>query len=235
MGRLKRYYTAIRRYNRSKGYGIHSPYAFRFVLRVLRERCPYYQYEEIKAVRKSAVRLGKSAVSKRVISYRNAKMLFRVTCHFNPRAILQIGTVYGVSTTTMLSVSRQSRLVALDNDTTTRDVYDKIIAPVASRVSIERDIADALTRYNEMRGDAPSFLFVNDITGLGDDLLPVCIDTINQGGVIVMRNLFHSKAIKKLWHDVGAAVNHGMGFTNERIGIFVGLKHLPRQNFALWF
>ena len=235
MGRLKKYYTALRLYNRSKGYGIHSPYAFRFVLRVLRERCPYYQYEEIKSTRKRAVQLGKSATSKRVISYSNAKMLFRVTCHFNPQAILQIGTVYGVSTTTMLSVSQTSRLVVLDTETSAKHIYSKITEPVASRIDIETNLTDALVRYNEMRGNASPYLFINDIVGLEDDLLPVCVDVINKGGVIIMRNLSHCKVMKRLWHDMGIAVGHGMGFTNERIGVFVGLPHLPRQNFYLWF
>jgi hypothetical protein len=36
--RLKLYLTAMRRYNRSKGFGIHSPFAYTFVLRVLREQ-----------------------------------------------------------------------------------------------------------------------------------------------------------------------------------------------------
>ena len=42
MGRLRRYRTAFKRYRHGKGFGIHSPFAFSFVLKVLRERLPYY-------------------------------------------------------------------------------------------------------------------------------------------------------------------------------------------------
>ena len=53
--KLKRYLTALRRYSRSKGFGIHSPFAFHFVLNVLRERLPYYAYEDIAEIRQLAI------------------------------------------------------------------------------------------------------------------------------------------------------------------------------------
>ena len=100
MIKFKRYYTAIPRYKRSKGFGIHSPFAFNFVLKVLRERCPYYAYEIINAARWEASRLASSAKERRnLLSFKNAKMIFRITCHFNPSSILQIGTSHGVAST----------------------------------------------------------------------------------------------------------------------------------------
>ena len=47
MGRIHRYRTALSRRHRSGGFGIHSPFAFNFVLNVLRERLPYYAYDEL--------------------------------------------------------------------------------------------------------------------------------------------------------------------------------------------
>ncbi len=34
----------LARYRHSKGFGVHSPFAFRFITEVLGERCPYYDY-----------------------------------------------------------------------------------------------------------------------------------------------------------------------------------------------
>ena len=35
-----------------KGFGVHSPFAFSFITKVIDERCPYYCYDEIELVRK---------------------------------------------------------------------------------------------------------------------------------------------------------------------------------------
>ena len=38
----------IKRQRSSRGFGIHSPFAYNFVMNVLREKYPYYAYDEIK-------------------------------------------------------------------------------------------------------------------------------------------------------------------------------------------
>lgn len=37
-----------------------------------------------------------------------------------------------------------------------------------------------------------------------------------------------------LWDSVNAAANYGMTFTNDRFGILVAKKKLPRQKYTLW-
>lgn len=37
----------IARYRHSKGFGVHSPFAFRFITEVLGERCPYYDFRRL--------------------------------------------------------------------------------------------------------------------------------------------------------------------------------------------
>lgn len=49
--RIKRVATALQRYKRSRGFGVHSPFAFHFILRVLREKSPYYCYPQLVARR----------------------------------------------------------------------------------------------------------------------------------------------------------------------------------------
>ena len=39
----------LTRYRHSKGFGVHSPFAFRFITEVLGERCPYYDFERLKS------------------------------------------------------------------------------------------------------------------------------------------------------------------------------------------
>ncbi len=81
---FRRYCTAFNRYRRGRGFGIHSPFAFYFVLRELKERCPYYAFEQIDRACKTA--------PEGALPGSRAKMLFRVVNCFNPAAVLQIGS-----------------------------------------------------------------------------------------------------------------------------------------------
>ncbi len=40
--------TILRRRARAKGFGVHSPFAYRFITEVLTERLPYYDYDKLR-------------------------------------------------------------------------------------------------------------------------------------------------------------------------------------------
>lgn len=236
MSRFKRYLTALRRYNRSRGFGIHSPFAFYFVRRVLRERCHYYAYEQLTKCRHTAHRLiANRKATKAIISQSNARMLFRITCYFVPRHILQIGSTYGVSTMAMLTVSNRSSLIIFTGSSICNDVFSQVTASEAHRIERFRGLNETLDQYDKRRGEG-GFVLINNIEEGDIELLSHKIKTIiEEGGVVVMRNLARSIQMKHFWSKLNASISHGMTFSNYRIGIIVGLKHLPRQNYTLWF
>lgn len=55
------------RFRRTRGFGVHSPFAFRFITEVLGERLPYYDYSRLPS--------------------RTDRALYRITCRFSPRRI----------------------------------------------------------------------------------------------------------------------------------------------------
>ena len=91
MGKIRRYCTALTRYRKSKGFGIHSPFAFHFVLNVLREKSAYYAYADISERRNEARRMKRllKVRKPRMISEKSARMMFRIANYFNPKMILQ--------------------------------------------------------------------------------------------------------------------------------------------------
>lgn len=227
----------MRRYNRSKGFGIHSPFAFYFVRRVLRERCPYYAYENIVDYRHRAKGLAsKRNARKQIISYANAKMLFRITCYFSPNDILQIGSTYGVSTMTMLGVSQQSRLTIYTGENPYDSIFSDITSSERHRIFKATTLHEAIAEYDGSKAVEQGYILINNV---GEQEMTMIHDyvvkNIESGGVVIMRNLSKLPAMRKLWSNVTANIKHGMSFSNYRIGIIAGLKHLPRQSFTLWF
>ena len=63
----------VRRVWRSRGHGVHSPFASRFILGVLREKTPYYSYRPIE-------QLGGDV--------RWHKLLFRLVAEFEPESVM---------------------------------------------------------------------------------------------------------------------------------------------------
>lgn len=235
MNRLKRYCSALLRYKRSKGFGVHSPFAFNFILRVLRERCPYYAYDTIHS-RRHRVRKLAPAGHPHIISYKNAKLLFRVTCYFSPDTILQIGTSYGISTTAMLGVSQNSRLVICSGDNSHKDIYNDITEPYSSRITNFDRLEDAVANYRKANSGKPYFVLINDIAENNTDaVMAVVHESFGGNGTVIVRNMSKSSAACWLWKDIRSAMEYGMSFSNGDTGIIVSHRHLPLQHFLLWF
>ena len=80
--RAYRYIPGFRRLKRawrSRGFGIHSPFAFRFVTCVLREHGEYYAYTSLRRV---------AATGRQ---FRTLSLLFRLVCEFRPQFVVVSG------------------------------------------------------------------------------------------------------------------------------------------------
>lgn len=236
MLRIKRYYTALDRYRRSKGYGIHSPFAFRFVLKVLRERSGYYAYQTIRDGRNLAlVRMVEEGISSRkVLSNKNARLIFRVVNFFNPTAIIQFGSNYGVSAICALSASSKSQLWLLEPKAREYSIVKDVVQGNSARIHAFGNVDDCISNYLQVV-ERP-FVIVNAVAA---DNLPAVAQflqtVVGRNGVIVMRNMASSSEVYNLWSGVVRSMEYGMSFTNGKIGVIVANRKLPLQQFSLWF
>ena len=80
------------RLRRSRGFGIHSPFAFDLVLRTLRERDHYYAYAELEALRDEARRAGAAALPSAGV----LRLVVRLTARFQPRRVMVSGDPTGL-------------------------------------------------------------------------------------------------------------------------------------------
>ena len=236
--KFKRYITAIKRYHRSRGFGIHSPFAFKFVLNVLRERLPYYAYEDLKELRKlSNVHSNGLFKRRSIISLKNAKLLFRITNYFNPSQILQIGTSYGLSSASMLAVSRKIELYLCKPDANEFPVTHDILSHYGNIVHFFPSFKKGIEAYSstETAKNEP-FILVNDIKeDEYNSVLSHLYKVRNERGVIIIRNLLKNKYNFALWEALRDIAPMGMTFSNHKMAVIVASKKLPHQNFVLWF
>ena len=164
-------------------------------------------------------------------------MLFRIVCYFNPSNIVQIGTSYGVSTSAALDVSSSSRLIIYRGADADNGIFDAVTKGYAGRIVEAGSVDDAFDRYFSMNQNGRDFLMVNSLDDdrAVDDCTRHASRLLDREGVIVARNLLSDERVVRFVRNVTESLEHGMTFTNGRLIIIVGFKHLPRQRFNLWF
>lgn len=160
MKALKLYLTALGRYRRSRGFGVHSPFAYYFIVRVLREKYGYYAYRGIDRVARMSGGMKRS----------EARCLFRVANYFAPRVMLVAGGDDSCAAAGVLrTVSSEAVVVTVATGPVTPEVVPELIyverADIFGSAMPESLLVDCLRRGGTVviggmaRGNAARRLF----------------------------------------------------------------------------
>ena len=196
------------RWRRSRGFGVHSPFAYNFITKVLREKdAEYYAYAEIAAFCPRARRAGFNEIfAGKDMSVPEAHMLFRVLCHFNPTEIIEIGHGHEVTNVILDRAVPRAKVVTWHPG--------KLIPPTAGNIPF--------VLINQMPHEC-----ADEVERLLSALL------IDDDAVVMVRNLASVPQNKRLWQQLITVPEFGMGFYDKYTGIYVGQHTLPHQNFAI--
>jgi len=136
---LRYYFTA----SNSKGHGMHSPFVFEFITKILNDKNDYPEYEKVESLRRQLLNdnvilevedFGAGSLidkkNKRSISSiaKNAakpgkfgQLLFRMVKHYQPATILELGTSLGITTSYFSLANPDGRLITREGS---REVGD---------------------------------------------------------------------------------------------------------------
>lgn len=120
----------------SKGHGMHSPFVFDFITKVLNDRADYPAYARVERLRKKLLQDNRvlriedmgagSAVNRhkertvRDLARNAAKprkygqLLFRMAKYYQPSVILELGTSLGITTTYLASAAPGARVITME-------------------------------------------------------------------------------------------------------------------------
>lgn len=207
MHRFIRYITAPLRFRTSKGFGVHSPFAFNFITDVMTQNYGYYSYVE--QDRRNRIRRDSTPA-------RYQHLIFRIFNYFAPERFVILGHP------DMLDVE-----AALDYSSTVR-AYSLFTDVAGSRIEPVKSIAYA----QQLLEDEPVPMAIIGGAMRDDNRIGFILSVLRSGGVAVFTDI---SADRWLWDAVNDGLKlHGMTFSNDRVGVIVGLQHLPRQIYRLW-
>lgn len=238
MGKLKNIGNALSRYQASKGFGVHSPFAFKFILNVLDEKYEYYAYDKLQQLRINVIERTRkeNGYKPRVISISEAAAIFRVANYYNPQLFLSIGSSYGVAAASMLAVSKRSRMFLYDDNSAQNNAAAcEILSGYGDRIVQGEDLQNTISGYITALGDNDMFVTVNNIADHDTATATALLDTaVSRRGVLIMRNIDSSRNMARLWQHCKQAMTYGMTFGNGKTAVMVLNPKLPRQDFEIW-
>lgn len=199
----------LRRTRTDKGFGVHSPFAFAFITKVLRDyKARYYAFPEIDSLCGKTHRgalLDNLGFNNGDFDRQEARMLFRILCHFNPQQVIEIG---GGSEVSRVIIERA--IPNADLRRWSRETLAKIDLDKSCFIIVHYSVDINFTIVRSYLLDA--------------------LDRHPEGVVIYFRNLA-LPIMRRLFMQFDSVQSYGMTFCDELSAIYVGRRDLPRQRF----
>lgn len=231
MNRIKRILKAPALYRTSKGFGVHSPFAFTFISNVLRQSYAYYSYPA-QDHRNLIVRNDPAAVHPSRPKCQH--LVFRIVNKFHPETILQIGRGTGLNTMAALDASGSSQIIDYDPSGSS-PLYTRITSAQRNRIFQVDNLRRAISLYKDKTADQPPFVLVNRSCGNNLELSSMISRMLEREAIVLFTDIDSTEQTRALWESLNSNLtDHGMTFTDDRMGVIVGIRHLPRQEYKLW-
>ncbi len=232
----KNYTPSLSRMRQAWGFGVHSPFAFRLITKIIREKARYYAYDEIAAIENQYITPMLTPKQRRLrkkIHTGRGRLLFRLTNFFQPDKIIEIGTAWGLSSLYLRQASRASQLTIVEPNSEinsfARQLFEKI-GESAQFINLpyEAYLLDHCHPHN------PSYIIVNQLPATIYPQLPQLLSTaIENQSIIILDGIRNHNAAMECWNTLLKDRRVRVAFDLRNMGLICCNTKLNKQNYHI--
>lgn len=222
-----------------KGFGVHSPFAFSFITKVVDERCKYYAYNDIELIRRQLIHNGSLAV-KNDIKRSHGELLFRVVNWFKPKTLLQIGAASGIGTLYLTACSSKMRTEVLasnekEAEETAWSLHkfnQKEVQVNISTGDYKKNLQKVLTKMEKV-----DFFFLHAPNEKENNQIYVeeVLKHIHPDSIFFIEGIRANQAMRQLWKKLCLQEETAVTFDLYNVGIAFFNKRLYKRNYTVFF
>lgn len=220
-----------------KGHGIHSPYLFEFVNKVLFNS---QKTEVPEAILKEHRRLHaeSSFVRRSSVSQKYGSLLFRISRWFRPEMIIELGTGMGISTMYLASASPETPLHSIERDTERAAQAAHLICrccpgPISIHWGEMEEKLEDVSPLVPKRFLA--FVDGNHHYEPTVDYVRKLLDRAGDEAVIVMDDIYWSRGMQRAWREISSWTEVQVSVDLFHMGILLLRKDLHKSRIKIKF
>lgn len=207
-----------------RGHGIHSPFVYSLIRKVIEEKTPYYIYDDLKEYLSTVCQENFS------INKYN-KLSFRLVNYFNAKKVLEIGSGYGVNSLFLTAPSQCISCLCIETDSQKTAMAKNILKNWNRTVQLsDKEVLSELK-------DKQDCIFVNmdDCQSIVRDVVPLIASLCHEDSFVVVNGIRTNRSNYMLWKDISSIDGRTAMLDLFNIGIVFFNKELYRWNYQISF
>lgn len=207
-----------------RGHGIHSPFVFNLVTKLIEKKTLYHAYDDIQSVLDSV-----SAKHYHLNKYN--KLFFRLTNHFKSERILEIGSGYGVNSLCLTASSANAECFCVETSdekySKAKSLYEKWDRKII--FSTEKELPVLLKKQD--------CIFINllNYNFSPSDLNQYLLNLSYGKTIIIVEGIRTNKRCQMLWRSIMNIESRTAALDLFNVGILFFDTKLYRWNYKISF
>lgn len=208
-----------------RGHGIHSPFVFKLITRVVEEKTPYYRYKDIEEHIENQQLANKYKVNK------YDRLSFRLINYFEAKKILEIGTNNGINTLFLTAPDSSIKCTVLEHNREKAKQAEKLYKNWDRNITLITD--DIWPDANEKQDCI--YIDLNNCNALPNSITAYLRKISHEKTFIVVKGIRTNRKCKTLWRDISMMEERTAMLDFFNLGIVFFRKDLYRWDYQISF
>ncbi len=229
-----------RKLRHRKGHGVHSPFVYNLITKVIEERSPYYVFREIENIRKEIIEKKDEYSRITVRDTQNQKygaLLFRLINFFQCKNVLQIGTSTGIMSLYLSSARSDCECVAVEDNDDIGNFASGIIRKLGLK-NFRIEIGHLQDKTEELFNEYSSFdLFFINIPEHAScpEVINKCLKRAKKEAIFVIEGINGSQKMRNTWKNLVLNPEITVSIDLYRFGIVFLRENIHKQHYKIYF
>lgn len=205
-----------------KGHGIHSPFVFNLITKVIEEKTPYHVYDDINAL---------IDPYKSLCLEKHSRLSFRLVNYLGAQRILEIGSGYGVNTLCLTAASRSIICTCVETTKKKYTIAEKLYANWDREIKLltEKQLPIVQEKQDCISIDLNNFNFSQS------DICKYLSDISHEKTFIIVKGIRTNRHNQMLWRNIINIESRTAALDMFNIGIVFFDRILYRWNYQISF
>lgn len=220
----------LKRFRHRKGYGVHSPFAFGLITRVIYEKYPYYNYSGLGGIRRE---LLATLPGTRLNREKTDRLLFRLVNRMQPATIVEVGTSSGLTTCYLAAAKEDACCHTFDEQSGCAPAVRQWFAGKKNVCFHREALLPSLQSVVNGLG-AVDFLYLGENAWAGD-AFEACLPKAGERSLFVVKGIHRSRGKEAWWRSVISDPRTGVTFDLYDIGLVFFDLRKTKQHYIVNF
>lgn len=206
-----------------RGHGIHSPFVFNLINKVIEEKTPYHAYDDIQSYLENVADVDYSQRKYNLLS-------FRMVNYFEAKRILEIGSGTGINTIYLTAPSCKIECNCVETSEEKGDKAQKIYKGWERNITLYTKGLPALEEKQDC-----VFIDLSNCKSLDDNLVNYVSNLIHERTFIIVKDIRTNKRHQVLWKSIIDMESRTAVLDLFNLGVVFFDRKLYRWNYQISF